>query len=333
VTKSNCALSSNQTKSVSLAHHGLDNLGFEDFQIQLLRQALARPVGALIVAGTCGSGVSTTLHSLLVEKFNASGHPHESVNVERHDELHLNDPAAPPGLSRIKTLLAALRSDPETVHVGELRDEASALAVLKLIQSGHQVITETHASGALDIPTRLKSMGMSREFSAEPHTLSALVYQTLIPVVCPHCAMDLREAQDNAEKSSEQEQLARIAGILHPSLHEGLRFRREGGCDQCLHGTKGRTAVGEVVIPDEGLRACLREERHEDWIRHFRKQGGILALEHGVSKALRGMVDLRDVECRLDQLVLLAELAKICGDDEPFVLKADPLAQYLSPAA
>jgi type II secretory ATPase GspE/PulE/Tfp pilus assembly ATPase PilB-like protein len=329
VTNSNCVNANGQTQSLPLAHHGLDNLGFEDFQIRLLRQALARPVGALIVAGTCGSGVSTTLHSFLVEKFNATGRAHESVHLDRRDELRLSG-----GWSQADK--SALRSDPDTVHVGELRDEACAMAVLKLVQSGHQVITETHASGALDIPRRLKSLGLSHAFCAEPDTLSALVYQTLLPVVCPHCAMDLREAQDNAEKPQEHEQLTRFATMLHPSLHAGLRFRREGGCDQCLHGAKGRTLVAEVAVLDHGMRTCLREGRFEDLFRHFRQQGGTMAIEHGVSKALRGIVDLRDVEHRLDLIVVLAEAAKFCGDEtsEPFVLKADPLAEYLSsPAA
>jgi type II secretory ATPase GspE/PulE/Tfp pilus assembly ATPase PilB-like protein len=322
----------------------LDTLGLEAFQVAQLRQALTSPVGAIIVAGSCGTGVSTTVRYLLLEKYHSSKRQHRFVSVVNNDEFNLEAATTyvvPYGVSTrnsagnpyAQAMRQALRSDPDFVHLGEVRDDESVNALVKLTSSGHQVITEVHAASALNIPTRLGCLGASSEYLGHHHNLSALVYQSLFGVVCEHCAMDLEEAKQVASMGYEKEQLARFEQIIDPSLHPGLRFRREAGCDCCRYGVTERTCVAEVIIPDDYLRECFREGRFVEAIAHFRKEGGVTALEHGVSKALRGLVDLRDVEHRLDQLTRLVEYEQMAGvetNEESFVIKVDPLARFIT---
>jgi type II secretory ATPase GspE/PulE/Tfp pilus assembly ATPase PilB-like protein len=320
----------------------LDNLGLEEFQTRLLRQAMARPVGAIIVAGTCGSGVTTTLRTLLVEQLNVLYRNNKCVRIVEQDEFDIESsttivvPSDDSGSPFEQAMRLAMRLDPDVVHLGEVRDEESVKAMMSMSLSGHQVLTEVHASSALHIPLRLKCMGASPENLADHHGLSALVYQTLLGVVCPHCALDLEGAKQAATADHEREQMTRIEQVIDPALYAGLRFRNENGCECCRNGVIGRTWVGEVIIPDDTLRECFRQGMEVETFVHHRKQGGVIALEHGISKALRGIVDLRDVEYRLDLLIRMDEVDQLMGVDrgnEPFVIKADPLARHIAQAS
>ena len=319
----------------------LDTLGFEDFQLSLLRQALAKPVGAIIVSGTCGSGVTTTLESLLVEKSQEIHRHNKCVRIVEHIEFDI-DAASTVVVTNgssspfEQALRLALRLDPDVVHLGEVRDKESVQALARMTMSGHQVLTEVHAHSALDIPVRLRSMGVSPADLADRHSLSALVNQALLGVVCPHCALNLDGAKQAATEGYEREQMEGIEQVIDPSLHAGLRFRNEDGCEHCQIGMIGRTVVAEVVIPDDTLRKCFSQSLGVEAFLHYRKQGGLTALEHGISKALRGIVDLRDVERRLDHLIRLSEIGQMMGvetGNESFVIKADPLARHLAQAS
>lgn len=300
----------------------LDKLGYEKRHLSHIRRAVAKPVGAVIMAGTTGSGKSTSLNSMLGEKIELYEGRIKVITVEDPPEYLLigatqvpvvrsrsqakaGDKAANPFASVVR---AAMRSDPDILMVGEVRDEDSAELLIHAVQSGHQVFTTVHASGGIDIIARLRSNGVSDDVLGGQNFISALIYQTLLQKLCPHCSYGVDELQKRIRNDQDEEFVERIHKYMHPSLWKTLRFTNNDGCPKCTAGLVGRSVAAEVILPDTHMLKCFRDRRDADALMHYRRKGGKIALEHGMLKAIRGETDLRDVELKLDQITFLEEL-------------------------
>lgn len=312
----------------------LDKLGYEKRHLSHIRRGVAKPVGAMIMAGTTGSGKSTSLNSMLGEKIEAYKGKLKVITVEDPPEYLLWGATQVPVVrSRsqsqagggsvnpfVAVMSAALRSDPDILMVGEVRDEDSAHLLIHAVQSGHQVFTTVHASGAMDIISRFRSMHMPDDVLGGQNFISALMYQTLLPTVCPHCSTDIRKLKADVQTDQDEELIERIYSLIKPSVIPGMRFRHEEGCEQCAHGVVGRSAAAEIILPDPYMLKCFRDRNDTEASMHYRRKGGRSALEHGLAKAFRGLVDIRDVESKLDQITLLKEL-----DESARIMSAMPL--------
>ncbi len=299
----------------------LDKLGYEKRHLSYIRRAVAKPVGAVIMAGTTGSGKSTSLNSMLGEKIETNRGKIKVITVEDPPEyLLIGSTQVPVVRSRSQAksgdknsnpfasvVRAAMRSDPDILMVGEVRDEASAELLIHAVQSGHQVFTTIHASGGLDIIPRLRSNGIVNDVLGGQNFISALMYQTLLPTVCPHCSMDFKAVVKTFSTEQDDELVERINKFLKPSLIETLRFVNHSGCQHCAEGITGRTVAAEVILPDAYMLKCFRDMQDTEAFMHYRHKGGKIALEHGLFKAFKGIADIRDVESRLDQITLLYE--------------------------
>lgn len=300
----------------------LDKLGYEKRHLSHIRRGVAKPVGAMIMAGTTGSGKSTSLNSMLGEKIEAYKGKLKVITVEDPPEYLLwgatqvpvvrsrsvakaGDKSANPFVA---VMSAALRSDPDILMVGEVRDEDSAHLLIHAVQSGHQVFTTVHASGAMDIISRFRSMHVPDDVLGGQNFISALMYQTLLPTVCPHCSTGIKKLKADVQNDQDEELIERIYSLIQPSIIEGLRFRHDDGCEQCAHGVIGRSVAAEVILPDPYMLKCFRDRNDTEAFMHYRRKGGRSALEHGLAKAFRGIADIRDVEAKLDQITLLKEL-------------------------
>lgn len=308
----------------------LESIGFEGTSLEALRKAARTPVGLVLVAGTAGAGKTKTIQSLIGEfTANAVDTPKVVEIEDSHREFFIEGSGVIPVIGYKEdafkiAMRAAMWRDPDVVYFNEIRDDRSAEIGFRMAQSGVKVFTTIHASSALDISKRLTALGTTPDVLFSKHTISALVYQALLPVVCRECSFDFNAYKATDLKSHEVEQIARIEKYISKDLIAGLRFRNEGGCPCCLHGATGRTAAAEVVIPDDQMLQMLKQGDDAGAFAHWRREGGRLALEHGVSKALRGICDLRDVEHRLDTLDLLQELAAADGRDGAVLIETDP---------
>jgi type II secretory ATPase GspE/PulE/Tfp pilus assembly ATPase PilB-like protein len=300
----------------------LDKLGYEKVHLSKIRRAVDKPVGAVIMAGTTGSGKSTSLNSMVGEKIENNKGRIKVITVEDPPEyLLIGATQVPVVRSRAQAkagdhqvnpfaavVRAAMRSDPDLLLVGEVRDEASAELLKHAVQSGHQVFTTVHASGAIDIVARLRSNGVTDDVLGGQNFITALIYQTLLQKLCPHCSYGLDQLQREAESDLAWEFIERVYRYMPHSLREKLRFTNEDGCPHCTGGLIGRSVASEVILPDTYMLKCFRERQDSDALMHYRRRGGKIALEHGILKALRGETDLRDVEKKLDQIAALEEL-------------------------
>lgn len=291
----------------------LHELGYSSRQIALLERAQARPVGVTIIAGTTGSGKSTTLATLLTEIFKRSKGTKKILTTEDPPEYTI------PGANQInlstkrtenveeenifvKAIKVAMRCDPDIIMVGEVRDQRSTQLLSSAVLSGHQVFTTVHAASAISIYNRLLNLGFENHVLASPNFLALLVYQALVPTCCTKCALPYdvfvkKMAHDQDVKAV----LTRLERLIKTDEYKDkkldvVRFVNDEGCAECRKGIAGRTVVAEMLEPTPELLAALRSLEFESAFRIWNDQGGKTALEHGIDKIFQGMVDPRFVE-------------------------------------
>lgn len=289
-----------------------EELGYEPSQRALWRQAQQTPSGAAIIAGITGSGKTTTLKSFI--ELNPALTDMAIYTVEDPIEyplkgthqIHLQrDLLDEEESSRIynDTMGALMRGDLDAAMVGELRDKDSANALVQIAESGHFAMATTHAHLLTGIVPRLtnEKMGLTRDVIAAPNILTLLVYQALVPVVCPDCGM----TTDEIRKVDGEDVSDYINWIKKLKVDTtDLRWKRTGGCSTCnSRGTIGQTVVSEMLIPTRDWLTATREGRHHDAMEIYtRDSDGDLAsqdmrgktvLEHTLYKALTGKTDVR----------------------------------------
>lgn len=177
------------------------DLGYEDTEIQKTEEARMLPKGVIIMAGTTGSGKSTTLSNMIKKDIFENEGKIKVLTIEDPPEYFIRG-ATQIGVKRDKngdatesflsSIRGAMRSDPDIIMIGEVRDEQTANMCVSAAQTGHRVLTTLHASSALSIINRLENMGVKREVLSSPDFIAALMYQKLLKKNCPHCSIPLK---------------------------------------------------------------------------------------------------------------------------------------------
>jgi general secretion pathway protein E len=297
----------------------LKSLGYSKEQRELLKQAQQNPTGAIIVAGTTGSGKSTTLATMLTDTYRRTKGSKKIITTEDPPEYTIaganqinlsakkNVAAESSENMFVKAIKVAMRSDPDIIMVGEVRDEQSSQLLSSAVLSGHQVFTTVHAASGLAILDRMINMGFDKSVITTPHFLSLLVYQCLIPISCEHCRIPYAEFVKQKEiKELDKDCLGRLKTILTSDHYKELTgkedllsqvfFANKSGCSKCRLGLTGRTVVAEMVVPTHALMEHVRNDAIEKAYNTWRDSGGVTTLEHAITKLLAGEIDPRFVE-------------------------------------
>ncbi|MFC4274751.1 ATPase, T2SS/T4P/T4SS family [Achromobacter aloeverae] len=299
----------------------LRELGYLDTQITMLRRVCLAEGGAVVLAGAVGAGKSTTLAALVrslpdTRKVITLEDPVEYciANALQNTVGRSLDESAPSVFdAKLRTIKRCAMHD---LLVGEIRDAETGRAFMDLAGSGVNLYTTTHAAAAWMIPERLASdfIGVSRDFLAIPGVLKLLVWQALLPRLCPACALPLDALYRGEAGAHRRAWAARLLGLY--ALDEAsLRVRNPAGCPECEHpdlpqarGFKGRTVVAEMIEP--GLdEAFLRSVRNRDYVRlrqrwRDRATASVTdadmrdknAMACALYKASLGLIDPRDIE-------------------------------------
>lgn len=300
----------------------LNKLGYSREQLSKTRRAVAKPQGAIIMAGTTGSGKSTSLNAMLSEKITHHQGRIKVITVEDPPEYTLEGATQVPivrSRSAAKegadvnpfasTVRAAMRSDPDILMIGEVRDHHSAELLIHAVQSGHQVFSTIHASSGIDVISRLRSNGVTDDVLGGHNFIAALMYQTLVQTVCKHCSTDFEHFKKHVHDEASEDLIHRVYRYLGSAQAKHLRFIDHKGCPHCRNGVTGRTVAAEVILPDAYMRRAFRENQDSDAMMHYAYNGGKFALHHGIEKLLQGQCDILDVEHKLDQIAALQEMA------------------------
>lgn len=180
----------------------LDTLGYRKTEIEKTELARREPNGLILLAGVTGSGKSTTLSNLIKKTIIENEGKIKVITIEDPPEYYIRG-ATQVAVKRDKdgdakkaflaNIRATMRSDPDVIMIGEIRDQQTAEMAVTAAQTGHLVFSTIHASSALASLNRLENMGITRETLSSPNFIAALVYQTLVKKNCPHCSIPLSE--------------------------------------------------------------------------------------------------------------------------------------------
>lgn len=265
----------------------LDKIGVSPAEMADLKKILSNPYGAYVIAGTTGSGKSTTLKNLM-----------EWLQINRYEDrgcfLTVEDPVEYQiyGAKQSSVvsgedggfhaaIKSALRRDPDVLMVGEIRDSVSANALAGAVESGHYCFTTVHAGSIVSLLQRMSALGIGSDKLSTPGFIAGLQCQKLIPVLCDSC--------------KKVHALKTIAGKKFT-----LYIASEEGCVACKQsGIKGRKIVMEYFLPGYEELAAISQQA---WLQVFtlwRKKRytanglteGFEIREKVMAKVLQGQID------------------------------------------
>jgi type IV pilus assembly protein PilB len=267
----------------------LENLGFEEDDLKIVREAIYSPWGMVLVTGPTGSGKTTTLYSAIVERntddvnIMTAEDPVE-VSIPGINQVHVKEEI---GLTFATALRAFLRQDPDIILVGEIRDRETAEIAVKAALTGHLVFSTLHTNDAPSTITRLVDIGVDKFLvSAAVHTIIA---QRLIRKLCNNCK----------EPANYTPEVLKTFGFSDEDIQTGQFFiHHPKGCDKCNGtGYKGRTAVHEILKLDENIRKAINEGKTADELKEIAIKTGMRTLyKDGLIKMKKGLTDIAEIE-------------------------------------
>lgn len=271
----------------------LEEIGLSPAVLALLKQAIHRPQGMVVVTGPTGSGKSTTLYTVLQEL----NDPTRNI-VTLEDPIEKKIPGISQGMIQPKSgfgfaegLRAILRQDPNIIMVGEIRDLETAEIAMSASLTGHMLLTTLHTVSALGAITRLIDMGLEPFLVAS--ALTAVSAQRLVRRVCLECS---EAYTPNAAERAEIEERARRAAVTIP---EGMLtgLKRGRGCDDCRGtGYSGRMMLMELLLLGPALRALILNKATLDDMKAVAvKEGMEPMISDGLRKAASGLTTLSEI--------------------------------------
>lgn len=216
---------------------GKGTLAFDEETLFELNKVMKVPAGIIVMSGPTGSGKSTTLNAILREL------NRPDVNI-----LTLENPVEDevPGITHcdlkspkeFKPMIASfMRSDPDIILMGEVRDIESAELAIEAAVTGHKVLTTIHTPRASQIIERFEQLGVERWKIAQ--TLKAACAQRLVKLLCPYC----KESKDGVSDHDR-----RTFNLDDSWATTPVFSAKPGGCSECRNsGYSGRTAILEII--------------------------------------------------------------------------------------
>ena len=223
-----------------------------------------------------------------------------------------------------KTVVAAMRQDPDVIMIGEMRDHSTVAAAITASNTGHPVITTLHARNAQMIIDRLITIGADKNLLLSPDMINGLVSQHLVPELCPNCKRKLIDHVDELDPELIQRLNDTFAN--HGGL-DGIYIRganiNSTGCgyhdknkgNWCIAGHIDRFVVAEIILPDETYLQYMRDGKMLDAQQYWHNEKhGYTMLTHGLAKVKKGWLDPRSLESKLRQISPQTNLDKAIED-------------------
>ncbi|MFQ5599760.1 MAG: GspE/PulE family protein [Candidatus Krumholzibacteriia bacterium] len=270
---------------------GLESLGMQAADLQIVRDVLAKPHGVVLVTGPTGSGKTTTLYSFL----NRLNETHRKIitiedpieyNLEGVTQIQVRPKI---GLTFASGLRSMLRHDPDVMMVGEIRDRETAETVIRVALTGHLVFSTVHTNDAPSTPARLMDMGMEPYLAAS--SIECVIAQRLIRLVCSNCAAASPDTHDAASLGISVGGYEQVFGS-HPG-----ELRTARGCDRChFTGYRGRTGIFEILPVTPVIRDLVMQRQSADRLgRGARAAGGWPRRWKGLQVAVEGRTSIEEV--------------------------------------
>ena len=271
----------------STALMDLGELGFLPESLSRYRSAFTKPYGTILVTGPTGSGKSTTLYATL-----------NVLNAESKNLITVEDPVeyriaginqvqvnSKAGLSFSNALKSILRSDPDIVMVGEIRDRETATIAIELALTGHLVLSSLHTNDAPSTPARLIEMGV------EPYLVSSaldcVVAQRLARRLCENCKVAYQPTYDELTTVRWEDWSKELPGQLF----------KAGSCNVCSNtGYRGRFAIHEVMEISDEMERLVASGGKSHEIRELAMIEGMIPMKFaGFQQVLAGVTSIEEI--------------------------------------
>jgi type IV pilus assembly protein PilB len=267
----------------------LESLGLSEAMRETIAGVIRKPTGALLVTGPTGSGKSTTLYAAISE---ISKPEINIITVEDPVEYRLG------GINQVQintkaeltfgaALRSILRSDPDVIMVGEIRDAETAKMAIESALTGHFVLSTLHTNDAPGALTRLNEMGVEPYLTGS--AVSAVLAQRLARKLCTNCCEMYVPTMDEL-----------VAARISPETaqaREGMVLYRRVGCPRCNRtGYKGRIGIFQLLVMDDELEGLAARNAPREEIERAAASAGMRSLwDDGIAKAAAGLTSIEEL--------------------------------------
>ena len=255
----------------------LEELGISEENTKLIREAISRPYGLILLTGPTGSGKTTTLYSILNEldrdeknvisledpvEFNIDGVSQSQVRPEI-------------GYTFASGLRSILRQDPDIIMVGEIRDKETAQLAIQAALTGHLVFSTLHTNNAAGVIPRLVDMGVD-PFLIAP-TLILAIAQRLVKTLCEGTGKPV--PIEDSIKIMIDKQIQDLPEYRKKIFLDAKEVYDIEPTRTCVTGTRGRVGVYEILKADKDIERAILTNPVEDEIYSVARKKGMLNMK------------------------------------------------------
>ncbi len=272
----------------------LDKMGLSAANLALIKEAINRPYGLILISGPTGSGKTTTLYSMLNE-----------LDKEEMNVLSLEDPVEYniDGMSQSQVrpeigytfasgLRTTLRQDPDVIMVGEIRDKETAQLAVQAALTGHLVLSTIHTNDSIGVIPRLIDMGIDPYLIAP--TLILAMAQRLVSLLAPNSGKAV--PLDGSLKIMVEKEFADLPSDIKSKIIIPTEVLQATFSPEYPKGTKGRAAVFEAFMMDRDLESTILSNPSDVEIRRVLRSKGMLTLkEDAILKAFNKEISFEEV--------------------------------------
>ncbi len=264
--------------------NGLESIGLSQENYDKINELIKKPNGIIMVTGATGSGKSTTVYSML-----------QVLNTTERNIITVEDPVemkieginqvqvmSEIGLTFSNTLRSILRQDPDIIMVGEIRDDETARIAVRASITGHLVLSTIHTNNSLNTIERLLDMDVERYLLGS--ALSGIISQRLVKKLCPKCRTSRKT------NPYEKNLFKKVLGMDVEEIYTPV------GCNECINGYKGRTAIHEVLEINQDIRdAIVNNLRKEELRTLVYGKGDNTLIKDGLTKVMEGITSMDEI--------------------------------------
>jgi type II secretory ATPase GspE/PulE/Tfp pilus assembly ATPase PilB-like protein len=274
----------------------LEELSMPTDTYERIRKLITKPYGLILLVGPTGSGKTTTAHAVIqvlnkpnVKIWTVEDPVEITQRGIRQVQVHHKI-----GLDFSSAMRSFLRSDPDIIMVGEMRDYETAKMGVEASTTGHLVLSTLHTNNAPETIVRLLEIGIDP--FAFSDSLLCVLAQRLVRSLCPLC----KEAYHPGPE--EYEELLRLGGEkvfrdLGVVYDDELTLYRPKGCQECNEtGYRGMMGLFELLVATDTIKQMIISRQSIAAIREVSMSEGMQTLlQCGVEKIIRGETDLIEV--------------------------------------